>query len=103
MATNKLTSASSAGNTDFSELDEIRGDIDALKTHIAELSRHLQAYSKEELAALTDEARKRVVNLQKAGKKEFKKLESEIQDRPLESVAIALAAGVVLSFLMGRR
>lgn len=95
------TTSNNASNGSFShypEIDDIRHDLDSLKTNVVELTKHIKEDGKDEVAALAKMAKKRVTKIQSAGKREIQKLEGEIKTHPMQSVAAALAAGFVLSF-----
>lgn len=89
--------------SDFPEIDEIRQDLDSLKNNVVELTRHLQENGAEQVHELGAIAQKKAEQLKKAGQKEFKKLEGQVKEHPGQSIAMAFAAGLVLSVLMGRK
>lgn len=89
--------------THYPEIDDIRHDLDSLKSNVVELTKHIQADGKDEVHQLAKMARKRVTKLQTASKQEIAKLEREIKSHPMQSIAVAAAAGVVLSALLNRK
>lgn len=94
---------SKSPKSEFPEIDEIRQDLVALKTNVVELTRHLQENGAEQVHELGALAQKKVAALKKTGEREFKKIEEQVQAHPGQSVAVAFAAGLVLSALLGRR
>jgi hypothetical protein len=86
-----------------SGIDEIRGDIDSLKSNIVELTRHVKA----ETGVRTDVIKKgllsQVASFKSSGVQQYEKLEGQVKAKPAQSLAIAFAAGIVASYLLGRR
>lgn len=87
----------------YPEVEEIRHDLESLKTNVVELTRHVQANGADKAMALTKKARKRLAELQVQGKEHLKNVEKHVHDEPAKSLAIAFAAGLVASILFGRR
>lgn len=100
---NSKTTNTQGSTSHYPEIDDIRSDLDSLKDNVVELTRHIKADGANEVQALAKLAKKRVSKIQTAGKRELHKIEDSIQTHPMQSVAIALAAGAVLSFFMSRR
>lgn len=94
---------SKATKSDFPEIDEIRQDLDSLKNNVIELTRHLQENGAEQFHELGTLAQKKMASLRKTGEREMKKIEEQVQAHPGQSVAVAFAAGLILSALLGRR
>lgn len=87
-------------------IEDIRNDLDALKTNVVELTRHLQengaGHVQEIRDEVTDLAHKKAATLRKLSKREFRKLESQVKAHPGQSIALAFAAGMAMSLLAGR-
>jgi ElaB/YqjD/DUF883 family membrane-anchored ribosome-binding protein len=94
---------SKSPKSDYPEIDEIRQDLDSLKTNIVELTRHVQEQGVEQVHELGAAAQKKVADLKKTGNRELHKLEDQVKAHPGQSMALAFAAGLALSVLMGRR
>lgn len=88
--------------SEFPEIDEIRQDIDSLKSNVVELSRHLKAEGTVQARKLGEVARERFDDLRRAAHDEYAKAEKQVKAKPGQSVAIAFAAGLALSFLLSR-
>ncbi len=87
----------------YSEIDDIREDLDSLKNNVVELTRHLKKEGKKEAAEIKDIAMDRLEEIKTSGRRQLKSVERRVKQKPAESVAIAFAAGIVASFLFGRR
>lgn len=87
----------------YSEVDNIKEDINSLKANTIELGRHV----KEEGVAKTEELKEVAVdqmhNLAEKSKDQLKNVEGKVKEKPLQSIAVAFAAGLAFSILMGRR
>ena len=92
---------------EYASIEDIRNDLDSLKTNVVELTRHIQENGIGHVQDLTDEvtaqAHKKAEALRKSGKREFKKFESQVKSHPGQSVALAFAAGMAMSMIMGAR
>jgi ElaB/YqjD/DUF883 family membrane-anchored ribosome-binding protein len=89
--------------SEFPEIEEIRSDLDSLKDNVVELTRHIQANGAEQIHEFGTLAQKRAVEMKKAGRRELRKVEGQIKAHPGQSIALAFAAGMALSLLMGRK
>jgi ElaB/YqjD/DUF883 family membrane-anchored ribosome-binding protein len=88
---------------DFPEIEDIRNDLDSLKTNVVELTRHIQATGADQVHELGTMAQKRAKVLSKAARGEIQKVEKQIKTHPSQSMALAFVAGLTLSMLFGRR
>lgn len=84
-------------------IDEIREDLDSLKSNIVELTRHVKA----ETGVRTDVIKKgvlsQVASLRNSGVARYEMLEGQVKAKPAQALAIAFASGVIASYLLGRR
>ncbi len=88
--------------SEFPEIEEIRQDIESLKTNVVDLSRHVKAESKIQASRLTEVALERLSDLRKNASYEYHRAEKAVKAKPGQSVAIAFAAGLVASMLFSR-
>lgn len=92
---------------EYPGIEDIRSDLDALRSNVVELTRHIQQNGAGHIHEITEDisdmAHKRAETLRKAGKRELKKFESQVKAHPGQSVALAFAAGMALSMLAGGR
>ncbi len=87
----------------YPEIENIQQDLSSLKDNTVELARHVKADGTEHASVLTEKAHKMIADLKTQGAHEFEKIEQRVKDKPGQSVAIAFAAGIVASYLLGRR
>jgi len=89
--------------TSYPEIENIREDIDSLKSNTIELGRHIKKDGEKQTRALAGSARERLAELKVSGREQMKHVEGHVKEKPLQSMAIAFAAGVFASMLLGRR
>ena len=101
-----------------SNLSVIREDLEDLKNDVVEdgaklftdikeqsliASREMKRKTRDQIADL----RRQLEELEEAAGREFShnvhKMEKRVRERPTESIALAFAAGIIASFLLGRR
>ena len=87
----------------YSEVDNIKQDIDSLKSDTIELAKHIKEDGAAKTAEIKEMATERVQTMTEQGKERLKDVESKVKKKPLQSLAIAFAAGLAFSVLMGRR
>lgn len=87
----------------YSEIDDIREDLDSLKNNVVELTQHLRrdgsVRSQELRSAIMDQ----FALFQQSGRDQYKNVEKRIKAQPGKSIAIAFAAGLAASLLLRRR
>jgi len=74
-----------------------------LKENVVGLARSLKETSVDKAHVAADYVNNRVEDLKYSGADALKKIETRIKEKPSQSVAIAFAAGILASFLLGRR
>lgn len=100
--TNNVTStikdtANGAGLRDLrSDISNLKEDAVATIQDAATLAKNL----KKESGTI---ARDGVKHLAEVGRSEFERIEDRVREKPGQSVALAFCAGLVFSYLMGRR
>lgn len=87
----------------YSEIDDIRQDLDSLKNNVVELTRHLTKDGNAQVAQLGQALSNHLADLQKSGKQQYKQIEGKVKEKPAQTLAIAFGAGVLASLLLGRR
>ncbi len=85
------------------EMAEIREDLDALRHNVVSLTRHVKAEGSAQAEDFKVAALERFAAMRDTGKEQLKSAEQRVKARPVQSVAVAFAAGVVASYLLGRR
>ncbi len=89
--------------TEYPEISDIREDLNSLKTNVVELTKHLKKDGVAKADTVKDAAIDRYEDIAQSGKERVKDIERRVKQKPAESIAIAFAAGLVTSFLLGRR
>ncbi len=100
-----VRSSVSAATANYPEIEDIRSDLESLKTNVVELARHVQQEGSEKMTAIGKDmgriAQKQIKNLQTVSKKEFNEVKSLVKRKPAQTLAAAFAAGVLLSMFWG--
>ncbi len=89
--------------SEYSELSDIQKDLKALKSHVADLSSHVQSNSTKYIRDAKDYAWHQVERAQDAAKGSLEAVEKRVQEKPGQTLAAAFFAGIVASFFLGRR
>ncbi|HPF47003.1 MAG TPA: hypothetical protein PK690_09060 [Emcibacteraceae bacterium] len=92
---------SKAKNT-YPEIDDIRQDLNSLKSNVVELTKHIQHDGRLTVDDVKESASERLKVLSVTGKKKLKDVEGRVKDKPVQSLAMAFAAGLVLSAMIKR-
>ena len=87
----------------YDEIDDIRDDLQSLKSNVVELKKHIQGDASSELKDFKDTALERIDTLKESGREQLENLEARTRKKPIETVAYAFAAGLAASWLLGRR
>jgi ElaB/YqjD/DUF883 family membrane-anchored ribosome-binding protein len=90
-------------NTNYPEISDIREDLDSLKHNVIELTKHLGTDGQSKTQAVKKEATAKLFGLRNKGIKQLVKTRKRITEKPGQSLAIAFAAGAVISFLASRK
>jgi len=87
---------------DYSELSDIRKDLDSLKDNVVALTRHLKNDGAETAGHIKDSLAHSAQALRTKGENGLEALDGKIKDNPRSSVLVAFAAGVIANFLLRR-
>jgi len=101
IATNSTNGIKQVANSQ--SFQDLKKDLNTLKddaAHTLEDAAIVARTLKKESGAI---ARDGINNLKSAGVDEFHRLEERVRDRPGQSVALAFCAGLMFSYIMGRR
>jgi ElaB/YqjD/DUF883 family membrane-anchored ribosome-binding protein len=89
------------------DVDAIKADLDALRKDFASVVETLKGTARSRAESELDALQKRVnqiaADLQTSGRESLRAFEGQIGEKPLVSVAIAFAIGLVLGKLFDRR
>lgn len=89
--------------SEFPEIEEIKQDIDSLKSNVVELTKHMKSEGKDSAFKLGEAALSRYADLKKSAQLEYLKAEKSVKSKPGQSIAIAFGAGLVAAFLLRGR
>lgn len=95
--------AKQSKSKEFSEIDDIKEDLNSLRTNVVELTKHVQENGADRASKISSDAKVRLKQLNKAGKKQVERMEGRVKEKPGQSVAIAFVAGLLTSALLARR
>jgi ElaB/YqjD/DUF883 family membrane-anchored ribosome-binding protein len=82
---------------------ELLHDAQNIKENVVGLARNIRDSSTDKAHVAADYMRDRMDDLKHSGTDTLGKIESSIKAKPAQSVAIAFTAGLLASFLLGRR
>jgi ElaB/YqjD/DUF883 family membrane-anchored ribosome-binding protein len=85
------------------DMKNIRADIELLKENIVKLTQHLGENGSARFGTMKSKANEKVTYLKGQGRDQMATLEKEVKENPVQSVAIAFAAGLVTSYIFGRK
>lgn len=89
--------------TEYSELDNIKDDLESLKSNVVELARHLQGHGLNKTQELAQRVKNGLAGLQSQSRVQMERMETLIRAKPAQSLATAFVAGLVISMLLRRR
>ncbi len=103
-----LTTAKNAlqDNLNSPEAENVRNDLSNLKTDVSALARHVR----DDAAVIAKNVRDDAVEIasekysffKQEGKKQVERMEAQVHAKPVQSIAIAFAAGAILALLARR-
>jgi ElaB/YqjD/DUF883 family membrane-anchored ribosome-binding protein len=101
----RARAASNDGGAVKEDLDALRSDLDTLRKDFATFVSALKSNASGRREA--DAMRKRIAtlanDLQATGQQQLRNVEGKIEERPLMSLAIAFATGLVVARMLDRR
>lgn len=88
---------------EYPEIDDIREDLNSLKDNVVELTRHIKKDGEFQTHKLQDMAVDQIDTLKDVGLRQYKIMEKRVKRKPVQAIAIAFAAGLISSMLLGGR
>lgn len=89
------------------DIDALRGDFDSLRKDVGQLVETLKGSTSERAEAELEDVRRRLnklaTDVRTGGREQVRNIESHIEERPLASLAVAFAVGLMLGRLFDRR
>lgn len=89
--------------SNYPEINDIREDLDSLKTNVVELTKHVQEDGKKQTKHVKKALSEQVESLQEESVKRLEGIKNQVREKPAQSIGIAFATGLVASLLLGRR
>jgi ElaB/YqjD/DUF883 family membrane-anchored ribosome-binding protein len=84
-------------------MDDLKNDLSALKEDIHALNTRLMHEGAVRGTEMKDAMRTRMELMKAKGRTQIKDIETQVQDKPGQSLALAFGLGLAASLLMGRR
>lgn len=84
---------------EYTEISEIREDLNSLKSNIIALSKHVKADGRERVSELGDAVKKGMDTLRERGSSSFAVLEDTIRENPRRSLLVAFGIGVLANLI----
>lgn len=90
---------------EYTEISEIRNDLNSLKSNIVALSKHVKEDGKERVSDLSSAVMKGVDTLKERGSDSFAIIEDAIRENPRRSLLVAFGVGILanLIFTSGKK
>jgi len=89
------------------DVDAIKADLDALRKDFASVVETIKGTAKSRAESEIDALQKRInqiaADVQSSGRESLRAVEGQIGEKPLVSVAVAFAVGLILGKLFDRR
>lgn len=90
-------------SSEYPEIKNIREDISTLRDDVVSLTRHVKSNGGKHVDDVKQFAGKQVDKAYKASTDALHKIENRAAERPGQTIALAFFAGLVASFVLGRR
>jgi ElaB/YqjD/DUF883 family membrane-anchored ribosome-binding protein len=87
----------------YPEIAEIKEDLSSLKSNAVELAHHVKKNGEAQTQEFKKLAAQELDVLKETGRTQLKKIEERVKEKPGQSIAIAFASGLAISYLLGRR
>lgn len=89
------------------DIETLKGDLETLKSDIGTLVQSLKGTASSRAEQELDQVRQRVSrlagDLQSQGKEQLRSFEAHVEERPLASLAMAFAIGLIFGKMFDRR
>ena len=89
--------------TEFTEIDDIKSDLESLKSNVIELTKHLKEAGKKDVKNLKNEAVEKLEVVKTKSEEQIDAIKENVQNNPMQAVGIAFVTGLFASVLLGRR
>jgi ElaB/YqjD/DUF883 family membrane-anchored ribosome-binding protein len=82
---------------------ELLRNVNDIKENVVNLAQNLKDVGRERATVAADYVRDQVENIKETSAEAMEEVEERIKSRPAQSLAIAFAAGALMSYLFSRR
>ena len=90
-------------NKEYAEVEDIKHDLDSLRSNVVNLTRHLKHDGAEKASVVKDRVMEGLDDLRAKGKDGLKTVEDKVRENPRNGILLAFGAGVLANFLLRRR
>lgn len=90
-------------SNEYNEIDDIKNDLQSLKSNVVALTQHLKANGAEHLVDFEGRAAKTAKKLKVEGSRRYKEVEDHVRENPGQAMMVAFAGGVLASLLLSAR
>lgn len=88
---------------EYNEIDDIKSDLQSLKSNVVALTQHLKANGVDHLTDIEGRAAKTAKKLKVEGARRYKEVEEHVRENPGQALVVAFAGGVLASLLLSAR
>lgn len=88
---------------EYNEIQDIKKDINSLKSNAVSLSHHLADDGREKLHEASGQLKSLVSACKKDGVRYYHQAENKVRENPGQALLVAFAGGLLLSALLKRR
>lgn len=88
---------------DYEELEDIKNDLDSLRSNVVQLTRHLKHDGAAKAADVKERLKDGVDELRAKSEERLHELEDKVRENPRNSILLAFGAGILANILLRRR
>lgn len=88
---------------DYEELEDIKQDLDSLRSNVVQLTRHLKHDGAAKAADVKERLKDGMGELRAKSEERLHDLEEKVRENPRNSILLAFGAGVLANILLRRR
>lgn len=88
---------------DYNEIDDIKTDLQSLRSNVVALTRHLTENGVEKIEGLEGQTKKMTHKLGVEGKRRYREVEKKVQENPGQAMLFAFCGGLLANALLRRR
>lgn len=87
----------------YPEIEDLREDLDSLKSNVVELTRHIKKDGRKQTREIKHVVTEGLESLRENGEVYLHDAEKMVKQKPMQSLAIAFAAGMIGNILLSHR